>query len=226
MPVILSIETATPVCSVAVHSGAEVMAHSHLFRSQSASSRLALMIEEILKHCDIKPNDLDAIAVSEGPGSYTGLRIGVATAKGFCFALSKPLIAVNTLASMIRQVQSQGFEYDFLCPMLDARRMEVYCMLSDRKGIIEDTQAMVIDEGSFRHYLDKGRILFFGNGSDKCRELIKNENAVFVSGLSPSAVQIGQVALEKYDAKDFEDVAEFEPFYLKDFLVKKPKAAF
>ncbi len=226
MSLILSIETATPVCSIALHSSGNVIATSHLYINQSASSKLALMIDELLKRCELEPKQLSGIAVSAGPGSYTGLRIGVATAKGMCYSLSIPLMAVNTLVCLAKQIKNQFRNDELLCPMLDARRMEVYCQLVTTKGeIIEVTQAKVIDELSFKNHLDESVVVFFGSGAEKCREVLRNKNAIFLSDIHPSAHQIGELANEKFYNKQFENVAEFEPFYLKNFLIKKPKSS-
>lgn len=227
MALILSLETASPVCSVALHDEGVIKASSHLYISQSASSKLAVMVDELLHRCDLKPNQLNAVAVSEGPGSYTGLRIGVASAKGLCYALDIPLIAVNTLESLVQKVAAQFSDDVILCPMLDARRMEVYCLLANNKGeVLEPTQAKVIDESSFADLLSKNKMVFFGNGAAKCKEAITNPNAIFLSDITPSADQIGELAFKKFQAQQFEDLADFEPFYLKDFLIKKPKPAF
>ena len=226
MSLILSIETATPVSSVALHSNGEIMAHSHLFINQAASSKLTVMIDELLKRCELLPNQLNAIAVSAGPGSYTGLRIGVATAKGMCYALSKPLIAVNTLLCMARQIAASYRKGEYFCPMLDARRMEVYCMMINDKGdVVEDTEARIIDPSSFQSSLEENEVVFFGNGAEKCKAVIVHKNAIFLNDVHPSAQQIGELAYEKFQREEFENVAEFEPFYLKDFLVKKPKSS-
>lgn len=227
MALILSLETASPVCSVALYDEGVIKASSHLYISQSASSKLAVMVDELLHRCDLKPNQLNAVAVSEGPGSYTGLRIGVASAKGLCYALDIPLIAVNTLESLVQKVAAQFSDDVILCPMLDARRMEVYCLLANNKGeVLEPTQAKVIDESSFADLLSKNKMVFFGNGAAKCKEAITNPNAIFLSDITPSADQIGELAFKKFQAQQFEDLADFEPFYLKDFLIKKPKPAF
>lgn len=224
MSLILSLETASTVCSVALHDNGIIQASSSVFISKSASSKLAVMADEILKRCDVRPAQLSAVAVSEGPGSYTGLRIGVATAKGLCFALNIPLIAVNTLESLVRQVGHQFSTETLLCPMLDARRMEVYCLLAKGNGqIVEPTQAKVIDASSFSGELSNHKVVFFGNGADKCQEFISHPNATFLSGRVPSANQIGELAFEKFKSEQFEDLVSFEPFYLKDFLIKKPK---
>ncbi|MFZ1808302.1 MAG: tRNA (adenosine(37)-N6)-threonylcarbamoyltransferase complex dimerization subunit type 1 TsaB [Cyclobacteriaceae bacterium] len=227
MPLILSLETASTVCSVALHDNGVIKASSHLYISQSASSQLAVMVDELLKRCELKPNQLSAVAVSEGPGSYTGLRIGVASAKGLCYTLDIPLIAVNTLEALVQKVTTQFSDEVILCPMLDARRMEVYCLLANNKGaVLEPTQAKVIDESSFADVLSKNKMIFFGNGAAKCKEVITSPNAIFLSDIVPSAEQIGELAFKKFQSEQFEDLADFEPFYLKDFLIKKPKPSF
>jgi tRNA threonylcarbamoyladenosine biosynthesis protein TsaB len=237
MSLLLSIETSTSICSVALHE------EDHLIQSieneipQSASSQLAVMIHQALESVKKKPNQIQAVVVSEGPGSYTGLRIGVATAKGICYALNIPLISVNTLELLAYQYSSsigEASPFSFgkglgmrlgevLCPMLDARRMEVYCMLLDSNlSTLEPTHAKIIDESSFKDQLDQQPIYFFGNGADKCKEAIKHPNAHFISGIAPSAAKLGELGFKKYKAALFEDVATFEPFYLKDFLIRKP----
>lgn len=226
MALILSLETATTVCSVALHDDGAILASSSMHISRSASSKLAVMIDELLKRCDKTPKDLKAVAVSSGPGSYTGLRIGVATAKGMCYALSIPLIGINTLESMVMQMAGYYSDEVILCPMIDARRMEVYCLLSNNNlEIIEPTQAKVIDESSFSNVLDNKKVIFFGNGADKCREAISGSNAIFISGIDPSAIEVGTMAFERFKNQQFEDLAGFEPYYLKDFIIKKPKSA-
>jgi tRNA threonylcarbamoyladenosine biosynthesis protein TsaB len=227
MALILSLETATSVCSAALHDDGKVIASSEYHVPQSTASMLAVLIDEIFKHASVKPLQLNAVAVSAGPGSYTGLRIGVATAKGFCYALNIPLIAINTLELMTYQVTSQdSLSKDvLLCPMLDARRMEVYTLLANADlTIIEPTEAKVIDELSYQSWLEKNKILFFGNGSDKCKEMIRHEHAVFIPGVTPSAAKLGEMAFQKFNSNQFEDLATYEPYYLKDFMVKKPKS--
>lgn len=224
MSLILSIETATTVCSVALHRNGVLQEYSLTLEPYAASSQLAVMIDQVLKKAKLKPSDLEAVAVSSGPGSYTGLRIGVATAKGLCYSLGIPLIAVNTLVGMVKRVKDDASE-GLLCPMIDARRMEVYCMLwGRREGIVEDTHARVIDPSSFASYLERGSVTFFGNGSAKCQSVITHKNAFFLKDVIPSAEQVGELASEKYEAKEFEDTFNFEPRYLKEFLIKKPKS--
>lgn len=164
-------------------------------------------------------SDLDAVAVSMGPGSYTGLRIGVSSAKGICYGNNIPLISIPTLESMALNQKQKG---DILIPMLDARRMEVYAKIFDGNlKELRKTEAEIIDENSYAEFLEKGKVLFFGDGAPKCKDVIKNENALFIDGVFPSAREMGPLAEEKFRNSDFEDAAYFEPFYLKDFIATK-----
>lgn len=192
---------------------------------------LTSLIDNVVRQAGYALNDLDGVAVAKGPGSYTGLRIGVSTAKGLCFSLDKPLVAVNTLQAMAAQVQQfipnlpGGMPYQ-LCPMIDARRMEVYCALYDHEGNeVMPTTAKIIDEQSFASELDKQPILFFGDGSAKCRPFLgEHRHAFFYEGLIvPSARTVGTIGAYLFAAADFEDIANFEPFYLKDFMTTTPK---
>lgn len=221
---ILSIETSTTVCSAALHDRGELIALEITHEPNSAASQLAVMIDKLLRQPSVK---LEAVAVSSGPGSYTGLRIGVATAKGICYALSLPLIAVNSLELMADGVRHSILDtrYSLLCPMIDARRMEVYTALFDNDlNFASPVEAKVIDESSFAGQLRDNKILFFGNGADKCRSTITHANAVFVDNIFPSAENMGALAFDLFGKNKFEDVSEFEPAYLKDFIAKKPKS--
>ena len=182
----------------------------------SHAERLHLFIDEILKENNVEPSDLSAIAVSKGPGSYTGLRIGVSAAKGLCFSLDIPLISVPTLESLAQQV-SEG-KGEFIIPLLDARRMEVYTagFTHDKKDVF-DTRAEVLDPSSFSEHLNKGKVSFIGNGVEKFRGICEHQNAQFIIGKLPSAGEMVPLAEEKFRKQDFEDVAYFEPYYLKDF---------
>ncbi len=166
---------------------------------------------------------IDAVAISKGPGSYTGLRIGASTAKGICYALDARLIAINTLKSMAHGMAKYYEKNTILCPMIDARRMEVYCLVTDTDlNTLEPTQAKIIDENSFSPLLEKHKMVFFGNGAMKCKPLLGHyRNAIFIEGEYPSAEHSGTLAWNKWKKKQFEDVAYFEPFYLKDFVAKK-----
>jgi tRNA threonylcarbamoyladenosine biosynthesis protein TsaB len=223
MALILSIETATPVCSVALAKDHKVLALKESTKKNSHSEIVTVFIEEILKENHFAFSDLNAVAVSKGPGSYTGLRIGVSTAKGMCYALDIPLIAVNTLQSLAIRA-SQDYQDDeglsvFFCPMIDARRMEVYCALFDKNNHeVRKTLAEIIEPDSFETFLKSNKVIFFGDGAAKCIEVIQHPNAVFLENIFPSAANMVGITLEKFKNQVFEDVAYFEPFYLKDFI--------
>lgn len=192
-------------------------------KAYSHAEKLAPMIDELLKETGVTRSDLKAVAVSAGPGSYTGLRIGVSTAKGLCFGLDIPLITVNTLESMLVGLPAQ-YNDALRCPMIDARRMEVYCLLASADGtVIETTQARIIDEKSFQPYLEQHTVLFYGNGAAKSVAVITHPNAQLLDGITPLAKNIGVLAQEKYENRDFADTAYFEPDYLKPFHAIKPK---
>jgi tRNA threonylcarbamoyladenosine biosynthesis protein TsaB len=228
MSLILQIETATTVCSVALAREGKVIAFKQVNERNIHAEIITLFIEGILEASGLKYSDIDAVAVSSGPGSYTGLRIGVSTAKGLCFALDKPLIAVETLEAMAKGILLTNAvdASTLLCPMIDARRMEVYTALFDVQGnVVKPTAAEIIDEQSFAVELQSNKILFFGDGAEKCREVLGgNSNAIFVDNFTNSAIYLTQKAAEKFASSKFEDVAYFEPYYLKDFLVTKKKA--
>ncbi|PZR03127.1 MAG: tRNA (adenosine(37)-N6)-threonylcarbamoyltransferase complex dimerization subunit type 1 TsaB [Flavobacterium psychrophilum] len=231
MALILSIETSTSVCSAALHQDGVLITLLEFHLPQSTASKLSLLIEQVFKLSDRPPLQLSAVAVSAGPGSYTGLRIGVATAKGLCYALNIPLIAVNTLELMVSQVVSasptkeENGDVTWLVPMLDARRMEVYTLRANSQGqTIEPTEAKIIDEHSYESWLEKDKIVFFGNGADKCETVITHGNASFIKGIIPSASKLGELAYQKFIKGELEDLATYEPYYLKDFMVKKPKS--
>jgi len=221
MSYILQIETATTVCSVALAKDGEVVTYKQLDQRNIHAEIITLFIDELIANAAIQYGDLDAIAVSCGPGSYTGLRIGVSTAKGLCFALDKPLIAIETLEAMAYGVMPEKqYAGMLLCPMIDARRMEVYTALFDLEdNTIEPVAAKIIDENSFAEKLKNNKILFFGDGADKCRTFLEAKpNAQFLPGFINSATHLTQKAFEKLSKKEFEDVAYFEPHYLKDFI--------
>ena len=226
MAYILSIDTATPVCSVALHQSGELVALSELFRDKSHATHLTLMIDEVLQQAGVERSQLQALAVSEGPGSYTGLRIGASTAKGMAFALGLPLIAVPTLDAMAQGLRiSQGSGVG-LCPMLDARRMEVYCQLYHPEGhLLWETRAQVVETHEpFQAELDQFPILFFGDGAPKLSEVLgQHPNAHVLTGHYPTAKHLGPLAWQKFQAQQFADVAYWEPFYLKEFKAGKPK---
>lgn len=226
---LLSIDTSTAACSVALHHNGTLLGCYELHTERTSAAMLTTLIGDVVRHTGHELAELDAIAVAKGPGSYTGLRIGVSTAKGLCFALDKPLLAVNTLAAMTEQVRAFYPSDHLLCPMIDARRMEVYCALYDTGGHeVEPTSALIIDGQSFTDRLAQGPVVFFGDGAAKCRAVLGNHpNALFPSqAVVPSARTIGVLATARYEAGQFENVATFEPFYLKEFMTTAPKVAF
>ncbi|WP_347922982.1 tRNA (adenosine(37)-N6)-threonylcarbamoyltransferase complex dimerization subunit type 1 TsaB [Pontimicrobium sp. SW4] len=224
MAYILNIETATTNCSVSLsNKGETVILKEDYNNNYSHAERLHVYIDEVLNEANISLSDLEAIAISKGPGSYTGLRIGVSAAKGLCFALDVPLISIPTLESLAHQIKTESG--GVIVPMLDARRMEVYSAVFDvNHNQIRETEAQILDENSFMEYLEIGKVYFIGNGAAKTKELIKHVNAVFVEDKLPSANELSQLAYQKYKKSDIEDVAYFEPYYLKDFIAIKPKS--
>jgi tRNA threonylcarbamoyladenosine biosynthesis protein TsaB len=229
MALLLSLETSAQGCSVALHDDGILVASKVTETPRSAASQLTVMIDEIFRATNNNPQQLDGVIVAAGPGSYTGLRIGVATAKGICYALTIPLVSVNTLELMAFQflempsIEKELSDNAILCPMLDARRMEVYCALFDQDlSYKEQVQTKVIDEYSFKNIIDVSQVFFFGEGADKCKDIIKHQNAHFFPGVIPLASSLGVIGYKKWKAGVFEDLVLFEPFYLKDFLIKKP----
>lgn len=215
---ILCIETTTTNCSVSIAlNGKTIALLEENTVNYSHSEKLHLFIEQALSQAEISKNDLVAVAVSKGPGSYTGLRIGVSAAKGLCFALDIPLISVDTLHSLSLQVE-QANQANII-PMLDARRMEVYtAVFNAQYQQIEETTAKILDTSSFSEYLEMGKVVFIGNANDKLKTLCTHPQAVFSDNHLPSANQMGILANKKYKISDFENVAYFEPYYLKDFV--------
>ena len=232
-PLILHIETATDICSVAISEGGQTLALVESGPERSHATLLNRFIREAMAQAGKELSQLDAIAVSKGPGSYTGLRIGVSTAKGLAYALEKPLLACGTLENMAYAAMNhpavrelvQTFENSLLlCPMLDARRMEVYAAFyTPTFEVVKEVSADIIDASSYSDLLADYHICFFGNGSLKCREAIPSPNAHFTEGLNPSAGSMVVPVLSFFQQEQYEDVAYFEPFYLKDFVATKPR---
>ncbi len=224
MAVILSIETSTPTSSIALHEDGKLISSQHIHVDKSHAEYLTLSIKNLLETSEFSMKSVNALAVSKGPGSYTGLRIGTSTAKGICYALDVPLIAINTLEAMAYGMAKLLYEDVLLCPMIDARRMEVFCTVTNKElSIIENTSAKIIDIDSYSNLLSKHKMIFFGNGAMKCSTTLSHQkNAIFISGISPSAEHIGELAWHEYQQNHFENVAYFEPYYLKDFVAKKP----
>ena len=223
MALILNIETATKNCSVSLADGKNLLQLKEVNDgSYSHGEMLHVYIDEVIKKANKKLTDLDAVAVSKGPGSYTGLRIGVSAAKGLCYSLDKPLISVSTLASLASTLKVE--KDALIIPLLDARRMEVYSSIYDSNyDQIREIKAEIITESSFANYLENKKVYFLGDGADKCKRTILHKNAIFLDDYFPSAKEMVRFSLQKFENRDYEDVAYFEPFYLKDFIAIKSK---
>lgn len=230
MASILCIETSTEVCSVALAVGGNVLEQLEDKSGKNHAQLLTSFVENIIKSKNIFFSSLDAIAVSGGPGSYTGLRIGVSTAKGLCYASDLPLIAIPSLESMAHHVITNPYIFGYkkndsllYCPMIDARRMEVFDTVYNNQLIkVRELQADIIDHLTFSSILQDHKILFFGNGSEKCKTIIQHPNALFLDGITTSAGHMARLAEESWLAGRFVDVAYYEPFYLKDFVATIP----
>ncbi|WP_296634565.1 tRNA (adenosine(37)-N6)-threonylcarbamoyltransferase complex dimerization subunit type 1 TsaB [Polaribacter sp.] len=222
MSIILNIETATKNCSVSIASKGRVIAVKELNNGNySHAEVLHPFIENVLKESQLTIKNIDAVAVSKGPGSYTGLRIGVSAAKGLCFANNIPLISIDTLQSLANAISiSEGC----IIPMIDARRMEVYSdVFSIQNQSLRGIKAEIVTDNTYLNYLNKGLVTFLGDGALKCKPVIKHKNAKFIDGKFPSSEQMAFLSYEKYVNNTFEDVAYFEPFYLKDFIAVPQK---
>ncbi|TPE45122.1 tRNA (adenosine(37)-N6)-threonylcarbamoyltransferase complex dimerization subunit type 1 TsaB [Pontibacter mangrovi] len=226
MPLLLALETSTTVCSIALYKGQQLLGASELQIEKSHSSHITVMVSQLVENCGATLQDLSAVAVSGGPGSYTGLRIGVSTAKGLCFSLNIPLLEVSTLYGLAAQVISMTPNPDryLFCPMLDARRMEVYtCLLTHELQEVEPIAPVVLDEHTLEARLQGQPIIFFGSGAAKYKSMVNTKaEALFIDGVLPNAKTIGALALPKYEEQAFEDVAYYEPFYLKDVYITSP----
>ena len=233
---LILIETSTALCSVALAEDGTITAYKESSAPKAHASLTAVFIQEVLQERGLTLSDCDAVCVSMGPGSYTGLRVGVSTAKGLCFGSGKPLLAVGTLDTLVAQSFSSAGEnvaYKYIIPMIDARRMEVYTAVFDTQDAIagEDLQTprqitetapAIIDENSFSEYLRQGPCLFIGDGAGKCADIIKHPDAHFIQ-CQPKASSMLAPAMKAYKEKRFEDVAYFEPFYLKEFVATVSK---
>ena len=236
---LILIETSTALCSVALAENGAIVAYRESSAPKAHASLTAVFIQEVLQEKGITLEDCDAVCVSKGPGSYTGLRVGVSTAKGLCFGSRKPLIAVGTLDTLVAQAQMPGQaghdddrlegvipdligDLKYVVPMIDARRMEVYTAIFENGIQTTETAPMIIDENSFADILEQGSVLFIGDGAGKCADVIRHPNARFCQ-CNPTASAMLQPALETLKEKRFEDVAYFEPFYLKEFVATVSK---
>lgn len=226
MALILQIETATQVCSAALSQDGETIAIKELQANNIHAGSLTLFIQDVMAQRGFAYADLDGIAVSKGPGSYTGLRIGVSTAKGLCFALDKPLIAVGTLNMMAEGFMKANPDYQgLICPMIDARRMEVFTAVFDASlNLVQGVSAKIIDEQSYVEQLSFNTVTFIGDGAEKCKAAISHANARFSTENYNSASNMSQMTFQAFTEGKFEDLAYFEPFYLKDFVLTTPKA--
>ncbi len=222
MSYILNIETSTKNCSIALGKEEKIIdSIDYMEEGYSHAEKLHVFIDQILKKNRLQAGNLEAIAVSKGPGSYTGLRIGVSTAKGLAYALNIPLIAISTLEHMARQIKEQK---TFIIPVIDARRMEVYSAVFDEKHkLVREIKAEIIDENSFGDYLKQKKVFFVGDAIDKIKEVIQHPHAVFIENSYPSAKEMVELSYQKHLEKDYVDTAYFEPFYLKDFIVTRKK---
>jgi len=223
MGMILNLETTTTNCSVSLAKNGVILAMKELNSANfSHAEKLHLFIEDVSKESGVNLATLDAISVSKGPGSYTGLRIGVSAAKGLCFALNKPLISIATLKSMASQLEVK--EESFIIPVLDARRMEVYSAVFNAKlNQVRETRAEVIDENSFTDFTGAEHVHFLGSGAEKIKPILGDTQSTYHTHIVPSAKEMAKLSDEKFKNKDFEDVAYFEPFYLKDFVLQTKK---
>lgn len=231
--IVLCIETGTDICSVALSEEGELIALRESREGHDHARNVGVFVDEVLSENDLRAEDLAAVAIGRGPGSYTGLRIGTAFAKGMCYGLDIPLIAVDSLEALARiavedyevgTIESEEWGSAMLCPMIDARRMEVFCSVYDTAlNTVSGVEAKIVDENSFTDLLSGGKDFFiFGSGAKKCCEVMGAPNLKYVE-VSPSARGLCKAAYEKFERGEFEDIAYFEPFYLKDFVVTKSK---
>lgn len=229
MSLILSIESGTQVCSVALSRDGEVLSCRESYEGRDHARLVATYVDELLRECGVAASELSAVAVSQGPGSYTGLRIGVSFAKGLCYGLNIPLIGVSSLESLVRLAVDALSEDELRCatlmPMVDARRMEVYTQVFDSRGVaLGEVSAEVVDENSLSQYKNKeGELILFGDGAKKCAEVLGWCRYIDISA---SARGVAKVAHEKFERGEREDVAYFEPFYLKDVVITQSKRKF
>ncbi len=224
MSCVLNIETSTKVCSVALSNNGKILFSKENRDGVSHAELLGVFVQDAVSYACQHNLKIEAVAVSSGPGSYTGLRIGISEAKGFCYGAGIPLIAIPTLEILTNRMIRFGFESDYYCPMIDARRMEVYAAIYDKKmNKIRDVSADIIDENSYLDFLSKGKVLFFGDGSEKCKQVIRSENSIFIENVFLSAVDMVSISERKFEKGEFENIAYFEPFYLKDFMATKAK---
>lgn len=224
MPLILHIETTTDICSIGISQDEQLLALQEITQFSDHASKITLLIEACLQEAHLTLKDLDAVAVSQGPGSYTALRIGISTAKGICYALNKPLIAVDTLQALALATFKTEQKDALYCPMIDARRMEVYCAIFDKNNeVLQEAAALTIEADTFDKYFKKDEnIVFSGSGAEKCKTVLIAELAHF-SPVVCSAKHLISLALQAFQNQQFADLAYFEPFYLKPPNITTPR---
>jgi len=225
-PFILGIETSTPIGSVAVFANGKLVSVINHHYERTHAKLMAPMIEWVLKHAGLRPDQIDAVAVSKGPGSYTGLRVGVSSAKGLCLALDKPLIGISSLEVLAWKVQPLAEQLGaWICPMIDARRMEVYCTFFDHEMHEKAIhQAKIIEEGAFKEILSKRPVIFLGSGAAKCKEILgEHPNAILLTQELATAAYMGKAATIRFHNRDWDNLITFEPYYLKNVAATKPK---
>lgn len=225
MPRIILIETSTSLCSAAIEQDGRIICSRETDEPRAHASRTAVFVKEMLDECGLRVQDCDAVCVSAGPGSYTGLRVGSSTAKGLCFGSGRPLLAAGTLDILVRQAVKSGLPdgCTAIVPMVDARRMEVYCAVYSPEGErLTDVAPRVVDSGSFSAELAAGKVLFVGDGAAKCADVLNSENAVFEQ-VNPNASAMAELAEEAFQRSEFQNTAYFEPFYLKEFVATVSK---
>ncbi len=224
MACIMNIDSSTKVCSVALAENGKLLFDKEDRTSAQHAALLGVFVAEAMDYVRKNGLRLDAVAVSSGPGSYTGLRIGVSEAKGLCYGLDIPLIAIPTLEIMANEVIRSDYKADFYCPMIDARRMEVYTAVYNKNlQVLSGVSAEIIDEKAYTNYLSEGKILFFGDGAAKCKPVIQSDNAIFLDDIVPLASSMVYLSEMAFDQAIFEDLAYFEPFYLKEFVATVAK---
>ncbi|MFY0601197.1 MAG: tRNA (adenosine(37)-N6)-threonylcarbamoyltransferase complex dimerization subunit type 1 TsaB [Cyclobacteriaceae bacterium] len=227
MALILAIDTSTKVCSIALHQDGVEIGHQAYHLQKSHSSLLPIIVKQLMENVEMQMNQIEAVAISAGPGSYTGLRIGTSTAKGLCYGLGVPLLSFDSLDSMYESVKDTVSNTTLICPMIDARRMEVYCNLRSTDGNrIWESKPLILDETTFSEFSETN-LLLIGDGAAKCTELFSNqENIKIQPGIYPNTFSVGRLMQEKFSKAQFEDLAYFEPDYLKEYQTKPPKNKF
>lgn len=224
-PLLLVLETATGINSVALYEGAQLLGHADYHAGRLHAQLITVSIQQLLDNLSVKPEALSAIAVGRGPGSYTGLRVGVSSAKGLCMALDLPLLSVGSLEILAWSVLDLAAQLGAqIVPMIDARRMEVYCQRFDSHGQPQGNPwAQVVEAGSFAEILADGPTIFLGDGAEKCREILESEGGIVLGSRLSTASRLGKLIFQKYQAQEFEDLVTFEPFYLKNFVATVSK---